>query len=69
MGVELKENQKHELEHARWRVSFVESMLESHRGLPWRGAEWKAKEIDLSARLAAAQQEYKRLQDLLGSSS
>jgi hypothetical protein len=56
------ERRRQNLEHARWRVEFVLSLLDSHRGmLTKRDAEWKRKEADYLRQLAAAQIELERL--------
>lgn len=55
--------QERNVEHARWRVAFSRSLLESHRMVPLRGAEWAQKEAVLLERLAGAEAE---LRDMLG---
>jgi hypothetical protein len=53
--------QKDRLEHARWRVSFAQSLLDTHRSLPFRAGTWGEKEAELSGSLASAQAELERL--------
>ena len=50
------------LEHARWRVSFLRSLLESHQWLPHGGELWRQKNNDYRQRLAHAQEELKKLE-------
>lgn len=52
------ERLKSELEHARWRVSFLLALLDSHRRLAhkWEG-EWRQKEIGYIRQIAEAQVE------------
>jgi len=56
------ERHRENLEHARWRVEFVLSLLDSHRRmLTRRDAEWRQKETEYLKQLAAAQVELERL--------
>jgi hypothetical protein len=56
------ERHRQNLEHARWRVEFLLSLLDSHRQmLTRRDAEWQQKEADYVRQLAAAQVELERL--------
>lgn len=56
------ERHRQNLEHARWRVEFVLSLLDSHRGmLTKRDAAWQRREADYVKQLAEAQIELERL--------
>ena len=45
------------IEHAKWRVQFVRSLLETHSSFPFHSAQREAKEAALIAKLAAAERE------------
>jgi flagellar biosynthesis chaperone FliJ len=63
---DAEKRHKVNLEHARWRVSFLIALLQSHRRLPRKwGIEWQNKENDCIQRLAAAQVELERLERLV----
>jgi hypothetical protein len=49
------------LEHARWRVSFLRSLLESHQWLPHGGELWRQKNNDYRQRLAHAEEDLQKL--------
>lgn len=49
-----------ELEHARWRVKFLSSLLQTHRFVRTKDQEWTDKETDYVKRLAAAMEEVTR---------
>ena len=62
MPLNRHERHRENLEHARWRVEFVLSLLDSHRGmLTKRNAEWQQKETDYLKQLATAQIELEHL--------
>ena len=50
-----------EVEHARWRVSFLSSLHDAHQVLEWRGEEWKQREAEYVQRLQEARAELDRL--------
>jgi hypothetical protein len=56
------ERHRRNLEHARWRVDFLLSMLDSHRKLQGRrDATWQEREREYLKQLALAQAEWDRL--------
>lgn len=57
------ERQRSDLEHARWRVSFLLALLDSHRRLAhrWEG-EWHQKEAAYIKQIAEAQVELDRIE-------
>jgi hypothetical protein len=63
MRTHFQDWQQKNLEHARWRVSFFRSILESHLILPpqWRDADWQEKEDLYRKRHMAAESELERL--------
>jgi hypothetical protein len=57
--------QREKLEHARWRVNFLRSLLESHRLMArWKNVEWEEKLESHARRLEEAEGEVKRLEGL-----
>lgn len=49
--------------HARWRVSFIRSLLQAHRASPWKGAqEWQERHAEILHQLASAEDEVKLYQ-------
>jgi hypothetical protein len=64
MRADDEERHRRNMEHARWRVSFLRCLLDSHRMLPKSKLGWRQAEADYSARLAAAQAEVARLEKL-----
>ncbi len=50
------------LEHARWRVSFLRSLLESHQWLPHGPEVWRQKNNDYRQRLAHAEEDLQKLE-------
>ena len=50
-----------DVEHARWRVSFLKSLLASHEAMPWKVSSWEAKAADYRTRIAEAEKELARL--------
>jgi hypothetical protein len=57
----LQSERQREVEHAKWRVSAVESILHTHRLRVVRGGEWQRDDESLEQRLHAARQELSRL--------
>ncbi|OAI55592.1 hypothetical protein AYO49_05395 [Verrucomicrobiaceae bacterium SCGC AG-212-N21] len=66
MRTDKMEWQQQNLEHARWRVAFFRSILESHLILPqqWRDEDWHEKEDLYRKRHMAAESELARLSAL-----
>lgn len=62
----MDDEQRHSLalNQARWRVSFLSSLLDAHRALPGRTAAWEHKEADGQERLSLAEADLKRLEIL-----
>jgi hypothetical protein len=64
MSTHCKESKMHNaelqgqnLEHARWRVEFLRSLLQAHQALPSRKQFWKNQEATMLTHLFAAEQE------------
>jgi hypothetical protein len=49
-----------QLEHAKWRVEFLASLLPSHRLLQVAEPEWEGQDADRIERMEAAKEELKR---------
>jgi hypothetical protein len=64
MRPNAEERLKSNLEHARWRVSFLLNLLASHRALPRMSLKWEMTEADYIQRLAFSQIELARLERL-----
>jgi hypothetical protein len=60
-AVHLESERQREVEHAKWRVSAVETILHTHRLRVVRGGEWERDDECLEQRLHAARQELSRL--------
>jgi hypothetical protein len=57
-----KERFDHNLEHARWRVKFQESLLEAHRADAQSGPAWAHKDAQLFQALKQAKAALRRLE-------
>ena len=62
MRSEDEKNHQRALEHARWRVSFLGSLLESHQWLPHGAEMWRQKNSDYRQRLAHAEEDLRKLE-------
>jgi hypothetical protein len=62
MPLNRHERHRQNLEHARWRVEFLLSLLDSHRRmLTKRDIDWQRREVDYIRQLATAQIELEQL--------
>ena len=66
MRADDEERHRRDVDHARWRVSFLRSIVESHRAMSfkWRDRAWKEKDDEYIHRLNAAESEFERLENL-----
>lgn len=63
-----EQQRRRDLEHARWRVSFGEFMLQSHQLLILKDSDWECKQKELGERLKAAKEDLARLTAKAGES-
>ena len=56
-----EQQRRRDLEHAKWRVSFGEFMLQSHQLLILKDSDWERKQKELGDRLESAKEELARL--------
>jgi hypothetical protein len=64
MPVDDGDAYRRRLEHARWRVNFLRSLLESHRMMDcrWKGPDWEERLQADALKLEAAENELKRVE-------
>jgi hypothetical protein len=56
---------KHQCDHARWRIEFLASLLQSHRLHETAEPEWEERDEDYRERIASAKEELKRAERML----
>jgi hypothetical protein len=62
MPLSLHELQQDRLHHARWRVTYRRSLLESHLATACVGSDWEYKEQELRQWLEEARAELRRVE-------
>ncbi len=62
MRVDDQVSHQRAMEHARWRVSFLRSLVESHQWLPHGPEIWRQKNNDYRLRLAHAEEDLQKLE-------
>ena len=58
----LHDLQQDRLHHARWRVTYRKSLLETHLATPCVGSDWEYKEAELRQWLEEARAELRRVE-------
>jgi hypothetical protein len=62
MRLSLQDLQQDRLHHARWRVAYRKSLLETHLATPCVGSDWQYKEAELRQWLEEARAELRRVE-------